>query len=138
MPDFNRVVIRNVTQHDRNIHLSVHPFPLEAVIRMMETKGEYGNHFQDDPPEWRQRLADALWDALPGLTRLFFANGSITLQHSGVFSDAEIIEAATEVIQPVLAGQLLLQQVAESPSLLEAESASTYEDWTLDRPDLHP
>lgn len=116
MPDFNRVIIRNTTEHEENIHLSVHPFPMEDGIRMMMHRGDYGLWEREKPlAQWKKELADALWDGIPGLQHLFFNNGQITLQHHGVFPDAGIIEAAEAIIRPVLETQLRLQALGEQP-----------------------
>ena len=40
MNQFNKVVIKNVTDHPTNIHLAVHPFPFGS-IHMMMNKGDY-------------------------------------------------------------------------------------------------
>lgn len=105
--DFDRVVIKDVTRMENNIHLAVHPFSTpNAELIMMMSKNRFV-----ELPEWQQKLADALWDNIPGLDTLFFNNGGITLQHTGIFSDAEIIEAAEEIIRPVLETQLTLRKL---------------------------
>jgi hypothetical protein len=115
---FNRVVIINKTQQAENIHLAVHPFPFDHWITSMHKKGDYGHSFGEEGPEvtseWQQRLADALWDGIPGLDTIFFKNGEITLQHAGVFSDEEIIEGAIAIIKPVLEQNLILSSEAFS------------------------
>ena len=109
MKEFDHVVIRNRTKQEQNIHLAVHPFMAgEEGIVMMTRRGNYGDA---DLPEWKQRLADKLWDTLPGLHRLFFLNGEITIQHGGVFEDAEIFEVASAIIRPALEAQLLLASI---------------------------
>lgn len=107
---FDKVVIRNVTSQATNVHLAVHPFRCFDGIRMMMHRGDYNDLFKkEELSEWKQRLADALWDEIPGLQNLFFSNGEITLQHHGVFEDAAIAAAATEIIQPALEAQALLE-----------------------------
>lgn len=110
--NFDRVIIKDVTRTETNIHLAVHPFTTpNAELVMMMSRERYQSPSGTELPEWQQRLADALWDGIPGLDTLFFNNGEITLQHTGVFSDAEIIEAAEEIIRPVLETQLTLKKL---------------------------
>ncbi len=101
MERFNEVVIKNVTEQPKNIHLAVHPFPFNR-IKMMMHKGDYTNNDGTELEEWQKHLADDLWDKIPGISDLFFCNGEITIQHQGVFEDEEIIEVATEIIKPYL------------------------------------
>ncbi len=119
---FDQVVIKDVTQQARNIHLAVHPFPIANHINMMTRKGDYGHErdFDTKEPvttmaEWQKRLAVAMWDGIPGLSTLFFVNGSITLHHNGVFEDALIIEGATSIIRPALEQELQLRNL-EAPN----------------------
>ena len=107
------VIIKNITQQETNIHLAVHPFRNTGGIVMMSWKGHYGTTIGEQEPmaEWKQRLADSLWDDLPGLRTLFFTNGGITLQHGGIFNDDEIIKLAEEIIRPVLETQALLESL---------------------------
>lgn len=107
MPDFNRVVIRDRTENAHNIHLAVHPFRCDSP-RKIDSQGDYMNIFKGPLPDWLARLADGLWDAIPALTCLLFRNGEITIQHTGVFDDKEIVEAAKEIIEPFLTEQLTL------------------------------
>lgn len=74
-------------------------------------KGGYTQSYSEDLPAWQTDLADELWDGIPGLNTLFFHNGSITIQHSGLFEDAEIIDAATRIITPFLQTQLTLDML---------------------------
>lgn len=108
---FNRVVIRDATVHTHNVHISVHPFKRSDGLCMMSHKGEYTNDWREPMPEWQQRLADMLWDEIPGLSTLFFGNGQITIQHAGVFDDKDIVAAATTILQPVLETQLILESI---------------------------
>ncbi len=111
----NKVVIRNRTEQAFNMHLAVYPFPhLFSTSTMMSTRGDYGHDWEEPMPEWQRNLADSLWDAIPGLTRLFFKNGEITLQHAGVFDDPEILGMATKVIEPVLQSNLTLQEILDT------------------------
>lgn len=110
---FNKVVIKNTTQFHHNVWLAVYPFYVADMVRM-EHKGHYGYDWDTGSiSEWQKALADKLWDKLPGLQTIYFDNGEIILQHNGLFSDEEIIAAATEVIQPVLEDNLLLQRFKE-------------------------
>lgn len=109
--EFNKVVFRHVGRGEQNIHIAVHPFPCNDGLRMMSYRQDYGNLFKDELVEWKKGLADALWDGIPGLSRLFFSNGSITLQHEGVFTDVEILEEAEAIIRPILQAQLVLSQM---------------------------
>ncbi len=118
-PDFNRVVIRNRTQDEKNIHLAVHPFKCDG-LRQINVKGDYTDIFKGLPPDWMIHLADDLWDGIPGLARLFFSNGQITIQHTGTFDDKEIIEAAKEIIEPFLTEQLTLDCVYADVALNES------------------
>lgn len=106
----DKVIISNRTTSRHNIHLAVHPFSHNGIIMMMQ-KGDYDNHRGDVLAEWKQKLADSLWDKIPGLHSLFFQNGEITIQHVGLYSDEEIISEAEAIIMPVLKGQLLLRSV---------------------------
>lgn len=112
--DFDRVVIKNVTQQKHNVHIAVHPFK-SAGLRMMMRPGDYdetGDEYKGAPiPEWQRGLADSLWERIPGLHTLFFGNGQITIQHAGIFDDEDIIEAAAAILQPVLQAQLLLESL---------------------------
>ncbi|KKM96752.1 hypothetical protein LCGC14_1174890 [marine sediment metagenome] len=105
MVDFNKVVIRDTPKQEGNIHLSVHPFRVDS-IHMMSQRGEYGHDWKEPIPPWQRLVADALWDSIPGLTTLFFQNGKVTLQHSQVFPDHEIAQAAKEVLTPFLENNL--------------------------------
>ncbi len=116
---FNKVVINDVTQHKHNIHLAVHPFPFDS-IKMMMNKGDYTNHDGTELNEWQTRLADSLWDNLPGVNDLFFNNGGITIQHNGIFEDNEIIEVAIEIIEPFLQANLkIIQQGLDIPQVFK-------------------
>lgn len=110
---FNVVVFRNKTKRVNNIHLSVHPF-YQPFVYSMYFRGDYKEHIPYNNGGialcWRP-LADKLWDNIPGLNVLFFLNGEIILQHSGVFPDNEIIEAAREIILPYLEEQLKLNNL---------------------------
>lgn len=109
--NFNKVIIKNVTQQPNNIHIAVHPFPIK-VIRMMMYKGDYeDSDYKGELSQWQKELSDKLFDNIPGLSDLFFDNGNITIQHSGVFSDPEIYNAAVEIIEPYLKSQLALQSL---------------------------
>jgi hypothetical protein len=105
---FNKVVFHPVDSSERNIHIAVHPFPCDDVIRLMESPGDYGRVTQEPLTEWKRRLADALFEGIPGLTHLFFTNGNITIQHAGIFSQAEILAGAEAIVRPVLEVQLAL------------------------------
>ncbi len=110
MPDFNRVVIRDRTAQQHNIHLAVHPFLMDG-IRMITRKGDYMDIYRGPLPDWIAHLADELWDGVPGLSTLFLKNGGITIQHEGAFDDKEIVTAAKEIIEPFLTEQLTLDCV---------------------------
>ena len=104
---FQRVVIKQGwPEQQHNIHLAVHPFSF-GRIRMMNYKGDEGI-FDEPLLPWQQAIADALWDSIPGLARLFFTNGAITIQHNGAFADAEIVATATEILRPALEEELQL------------------------------
>lgn len=110
---FNKVVIKNTTQQEENVHLAVHPFKCDKMAMMMG-KGDYGTDYFNsgwEMPEYQKKLADQLWEEIPGLHNLFFSNGQITLQHVGLFTDEQIIEAATEIIRPILEQNLLLSDI---------------------------
>jgi hypothetical protein len=110
MPNFDRVVIKADARHPRNIHLAVHPFRMPGPVAIL-VAGLY-----DPPgvPPSKRPLADRLWEGIPGLLALFFSNGKITIQHSGLFPDEEIITAATEIIAPHLEEQLALDRLGRS------------------------
>jgi len=112
---FKQVVIKNVTQQKHNIHLAVHPFYFDEVIRHFEKQGDYkGGSFQEtEVVDWQRRLLDELWAGIPGLHSVFFTNGEITLQHAGIFDDEEIITSASEIIQPYLEQELKLRQLTD-------------------------
>ena len=110
MGRFDRVVIRDRTEHQGNIHLAVHPFKCDG-LRRIENPGDYMDIRKGPLPDYLASLADALWDGIPGLTRLFFSNGQITLQHTGVFDDKEIVAAARELLEPILETNLALDSV---------------------------
>ncbi len=110
---FDQVVIRNKTERARNIHLAVHPFA-QARLLCMDSPTNYGLYSNDPEAEWSEELkalAAQLWEGIPGLDALLFANGTITIQHCGVFDDAEIIKAAAEIIRPVLEKTLAFQKL---------------------------
>lgn len=120
MPDFNRVVIRDRTKQQYNIHLAVHPFHFTEGIRMMSSEDAVDDfmtrasneHNAANPLTGPQaRLAKNLMASIPGIQHLFFANGAITIQHTGVFDDKAIIAAAKEIIEPFLTEQLTLDCV---------------------------
>lgn len=110
---FNTVVIRTQshTGHN-NIRLVVHPFHTpNAELYMMMYQGQHfdGDSYHTPMPQYMRDLSDQLWQNIPGLNTLFFGNGHITLQHAGVFDDADIIEAATQIMEPILTANLALQ-----------------------------
>lgn len=107
MKGFNKVVVRNVTQQKNNVHLAVHPFFFNRILMMMN-KGDYSNHDGSELTDWQKHLADELWNNIPGLSDLFFCNGEITIQHTGIFNDSEIFDAASEIIRPYLEENLTL------------------------------
>lgn len=111
---FDKVIIRNRTEQKENIHLSVHPFRSRG-LRMMLGPGHYDetsdDYKGDSMPEWQRKLADSLWENIPGIQTLFFGNGQITIQHAGVFEDGEITEAAINILRPALETQLLLESL---------------------------
>ena len=110
--NFNRVVIREQTQHENNIHLAVHPFKTpNATLYLMMTAHNYDSFRKPEMPQYMKDLADKLWNSIPGLSTLFFGNGKITLQHVGVFTDTEIVEAATPIITEVLEANLALENL---------------------------
>ena len=112
---FDKVVIKNNTTGANNIHLAVHPFRCAYVIKHMMEKGDYDVGYgetREPLPDWQQKLSDELWDNIPGLQSLFFQNGEITLQHSGVFDDTEIIKSSTDILNPYLERELRLQKLA--------------------------
>jgi len=111
--EFYKVVIRDKTMEQGNIHLAVHPFPVPHILMMMG-KGNYTDHYGCSLPDWQRKLADELWDKLPGLQDLFFNNGEITIQHNGLFRDSEIREAAIKIIEPYLEEQFLNTPPAKS------------------------
>jgi hypothetical protein len=108
IPNFNRVIVKADTGQSRNIHLAVHPFRMPRIA-MMSMAGMYD--YYGVPPA-KQPLAERLWSEIPGLRTLFFRNGEITIQHNGLFSDEEIVQAATAIITPHLEEQLSLEQLA--------------------------
>ncbi|MAH47252.1 hypothetical protein CMI37_15615 [Candidatus Pacearchaeota archaeon] len=109
MTNFNQVKYIDQTEQRGNIHIAVHPFRVEKLA-MMSWKGDYGTFVDEHPlSETQQRLADKLWEEVPGLRTLFFANGQITLQHSQVFNDTEIVESARPFIESVLNANLELE-----------------------------
>ena len=112
--DKNQVIVRNVTEQERNVHLAIHPFQF-GVIAMMSNKGDYGRRFNDGEEMilWQREMADALWDGIPGLSTLFFVNGGVTLQHNGLFNDAEVIDEATKIITPFLMTNRILNDIDE-------------------------
>lgn len=86
--------------------------------------------------EWKCRLADALFEGIPGLTRLFFTNGNITIQHSGAFPGKDILAAAKAIIQPALEAQLALSLMwtgDTEPADDDYWSRPDSEWWGLDR-----
>lgn len=110
---FSRVVVRNTSDaaQRHNIHIAVHPFSCQQ-LHMMSARGIYG--FSGDRPEladYQKRLADRLWDKIPGLSHLFFGNGHITIQHYGAFDDGDIYAAAVAIITPVLEENLWLDNL---------------------------
>lgn len=111
MSTFNKVVFRHVGVSERNVHIAVHPFPCEDGTRGMSWRTDYGSPLKEALAEWKCRLADALWDGIPGLHDLFFSNGMISIQHTGAFSDKEVLTAAEAIIRPVLAAQLAVSQM---------------------------
>ena len=109
---FKRVVIRNNTEQQHNIHITVHPFPIKSIY-MFSWKGDYGHYEDKELSQYQKSLADKLWDEIPGLHSMFFSNGNITLQHTGIFPDNDIYEVAVSIIQPVLEENLKLELLTE-------------------------
>lgn len=110
---FDKVVIRNKTEQEHNIHLAVHPFPVDGMIRSFDHSGDRDTLFNESEPlpEWQGKLVDTLYERIPGLQALFFRNGGITLQHSGVFDDEAIITEAEAILRPVLEENLRLKRL---------------------------
>jgi hypothetical protein len=126
MSRFDRVVVVNKTMHAHNVHLGVHPFSFPSGIKMMTRKGDYDFYLKSgEMAEWQKKLADELWDGIPGLSTLFFDNGQITLQHSGVFTDHDIVAEATDIITPFLEQEMLLK------NLFKEEVDAAREKWLL-------
>jgi hypothetical protein len=105
-PNFNQVVFKADTSHSQIVQMAIHPFFVSQIV-MMPFPGNYGidpdsASISDD----QKKLADILWDHIPGLMCLFFMNGSIVIQHSGAFSSEEIAQAAENIVKPVLESTL--------------------------------
>jgi hypothetical protein len=109
VPNFDRVVIKADARSSTNIHLAVHPFRMPRPVAMLSA----GPYEDLGLPPSKRPLADQLWEGIPGLSALFFSNGNITINHSGLFPDAEIIAAATEIIAPHLEEQLVLDRLGQ-------------------------
>jgi len=105
-PNFNQVVFKADTSHSQIVQMAIHPFFINQMV-IMPAPGNYGI-LLDTPAiaDYQKQLADALWDHIPGLSCLFFTNGSIVIQHAGVFSSEEIAAAAEKIILPVLENTL--------------------------------
>ena len=93
-----------------NIRLAVYPFRQDSIY-MLEYRGDYGHSWQEPLSPWKVALADTLWDSIPGLQRIFYSNGEISLQHSGAFEDAEVKDLAVSIISPALEQELRLQMM---------------------------
>ena len=111
---FDKIVIKNRTTHENNIHLAVYPFPMTGPdwIRSFRYKGDPDTDLgRESLVDWQRKCVDQFFEILPGLQAVFLRNGEITLQHSGVFSDEEIVEAASKILRPVLEENLRLERL---------------------------
>ena len=112
MPNFDQTVIKIARNSaPGNMHIAVHPMPLDHLWMLMSKRDRYEDVYREDEvlPEYLTRLVNDLW-GLPGVRTIFLGNGEITLQHIELFAESEIFEAAKELIEPVLAQNLLLAQ----------------------------
>ena len=108
----NKVLIKDVTRQENNVHIAVYPFPHAYIVMQMHK----GDKFEEDifgclEELWKRELSNMLWDEIPGLDTLFFANGKVTIHHNGLLDDSEVIEIATEIIKPYLETQLKLMML---------------------------
>ena len=113
MKFFKEVVFKDLTQQRYNIHLGVHPFRMGKGLVMMDEKGDYGLHYEEESKQlaqWEKDLADQLWDNIPGMDVLFFDNGKVVIQHKGIYEDDQIIPVVEQIIRPVLEWGLALAQ----------------------------
>ena len=110
--ELSGVIIKEVTTQGRNVQLAVYPFFTTYHIHHFRRRGQFDMIWEGDKlPEWHKSLSNILFDKVPGLQDLFFTNGEITLQHSGVLEDAEVIELTKEVITPFLEQELRLRML---------------------------
>ncbi len=112
MADFNRVVIKDISlsfdQHA--VRMAVHPFPFDGDGEdyfKMTSRGK----FSIDIPDHQKRLANALWERIPGLRSMYFKNGEISIYHSGIFENEEIYKAALDIVTPFLEQNLALHMM---------------------------
>lgn len=107
-----------------NVWLAVNPLPLPRNYHM-DKATDRGSHIHrgvgvvvdpeveqrwPDMPEWCDRLAGQLWEGVPTLKMLAIGNGHIVMHHTEAFTDDEIIEFATPIIEAVLKENALLIQ----------------------------
>lgn len=109
MTDLNNPIIKNVTQHEGNVHLAVYPF-FHNSINMMTEQGYYRDHEGSQMTDWEKSLADKLWETIPSLAVLFFNNGEITIQHHRLLSDEEVVEMASSIILPYLTANMIVRR----------------------------
>lgn len=114
------IIIRDRTKQTGNVHVAIHPLRTSGNTWMSIYKGHYGSQdiFADEEnkmPLWLRKMADDLWEAVPGLNTLSIGNGEITLQHVGIFEDREVIAYAEPVIRHhIELNERLLQVLKEN------------------------
>lgn len=108
---FNEVVVKiNPRSQPGNLHIAVHPFKCSRLYMMMWV-GDYGDRgFENEGlmSEYQKKLADQLWEKIPGMHTMFFMNGEITIQHNELFGEDDIFEAVKAIVKPILEQNLLL------------------------------
>lgn len=105
---FDTIRIENKTFIPNNIWLAVYPFKLPDnkrfnIFRYATDKDIWNG---EPLPDRFLNLVKDLYEQLPSISCIIFENGRIIIQHTGAFSDKEIIEVAEEIIELFLKKEL--------------------------------
>ena len=106
-------IVRNHKYGKNNVHIGVYPLfvsRLQLIMGASSCQGDFVDYGNSNSgrvlSESQQNLAKQLFEEVPGINALFLGNGCVTIQHTGVFNDDEVVELATSVLTPYLEAEL--------------------------------
>lgn len=135
----SRVIIRNNTEQEGNIHLAVNPFPFGQLRSFMHNADDHLYGEQKPLTDDQCAMRDALF-ALPGVSLIAFKHGEITVQHVRVIDDHEMVLAAVLIILPFLykARGLTEGQVIALDAVASVMGLEYFQRWYGPELDLAP